>query len=312
MTSLCTATELRVVSGDAALIAYLRALRGQGVVESVFQRTLNLLTPGERLVALAVRGGDDAPLTLVTDADAWAERGISAGQAVEFAPGVITVRTADAPLRVHTEGADEWHPILPSLTALGPGDLAAAAAALDRLVRAHGSRGGMLGPTPTASSMEAAVTRALADGRDALVRAITSADDAGMRRGVLALLGLGPGLTPAGDDFLTALALLSSLHGSRLGPFGRALQDVLLEHPGRTTRLSVTTLDEALAGRARASLLDVLRALARPSGWSETRAAESIRTPVRHVLAIGHTSGTDILSGLVTGLRLEKELRGSL
>jgi hypothetical protein len=38
----------------------------------------------------------------------------------------------------------------------------------------------------------------------------------------------------------------------------------------------------------------------------------SVRTPVRHVLAIGHTSGTDILSGLVTGLRLEKELRGSL
>ncbi|MFB6671614.1 DUF2877 domain-containing protein [Streptomyces sp. NPDC056390] len=312
MTSLCTATGLRAVSGDAALIAHLRALSGQGVVESVFQRTVNVLTPGEKLVALAARGGGDAPRTLVTDADSWSDRGISAGQAVEFAPGVITVRTADAHLRVHTEGVNEWHPILPSLAALSQDDLAAAASALDRLIQAHGSRGGMLGPTPTASSMEAAVTRALADGRETLVRAITSADDAGMRRGVLSLLGLGPGLTPAGDDFLTALALLSSLHSSGLRPFGRALQDVLLEHPGRTTRLSVTTLDEALAGRARASLLDVLHALARPSGWSEARPTESIRIPVRHVLAIGHTSGTDILSGLVTGLRLEKELRGSL
>ncbi|MEK0097498.1 DUF2877 domain-containing protein [Streptomyces sp. A475] len=312
MTSLCTATELRAVSGDAALIAYLRALRGQGVVDSVFQRTVNVLMPDERLVALVARGGGDAPRTLVTDADDWSGRGISAGRAVEFAPGVITVRTADAHLRVHTEGADEWHPILPSLAVLGPGDLEAAASALDRLIQAHGSRGGMLGPTPTASSMEAAVTRALADGREALVRAITSADDDAIRRGVLSLLGLGPGLTPAGDDFLTAPALLSSLHGSGLSAFGRALQDVLLEHPGRTTRLSVTTLDEALAGRARASLLDVLHALAHPSGWSEARATESVRTSVRHVLAIGHTSGTDILSGLVTGLRLEKELRGSL
>ncbi|MGW6159074.1 oxamate carbamoyltransferase subunit AllH family protein, partial [Streptomyces sp. NPDC055144] len=307
MTSLCTATELRAMSGDAALIAYLRALRGQGVVESVFQRTVNVLTPGEKLVALAARGGGNAPRTLVADVDSWSDSGISAGRTVEFAPGVITIRTAGAHLRVHTKGADEWHPILPSFTALDPGDLAAAASALDRLIQAHGSRGGMLGPTPTASSMEAAVTRALADGRDTLVRAIKSADDAGMRRGVLSLLGLGPGLTPAGDDFLTALALLSSLHGSGLGPFGRALQDILLEHPGRTTRLSVTTLDEALAGRARASLLDVLHALAHPSGWHAARATESIRTPVRHVLAIGHTSGTDILSGLVTGLRLEKE-----
>ncbi|MFE6898180.1 DUF2877 domain-containing protein [Streptomyces sp. NPDC057717] len=312
MTSLCTATGLRAISGDATLIAYLRALRGHGVVESVFQRTVNVLTPDERLIALSARGGGDAPRTLVTDADSWSDRGISAGRAVEFAPRVITIRTADAHLRVHTDGANEWHPILPSLAAVGPGDLAAAATALDRLIQAHGSRGGMLGPTPTASSMEAAVTRALADGRDALVDAVKSANDAGIRRGVLSLLGLGPGLTPAGDDFLTALALLSSLHGSGLGAFGRALQDVLLKHPGRTTRLSVTTLDEALAGRARASLLDALHALAHPSGWSEARAAESIRTPARHVLAIGHTSGTDILSGLVTGLRLEKELRGSL
>ncbi|MGW6399272.1 oxamate carbamoyltransferase subunit AllH family protein [Streptomyces sp. NPDC055134] len=312
MTALRTATELRAISGDAALVAHLRALRGQGVVEGVFHRTVNVLMPGDRLIALAARGGGDAPRTLVTDADSWSDRGIAASQAVEFAPGVITVRAARGRLRVRTEGADEWHPILPSLAALGPGELATAASALDRLIRAHGSRGGMLGPTPAASSMEVAVTRALADGRDVLVRAIRSGDDAGMRGGILALLGLGPGLTPAGDDFLTASALLSSLPGSRLGPFGRALRDVLLDRPGRTTRLSLATLDEALSGRAGASLLDVLHALARPDRWGEVHVTQSIRTPVRHVLAIGHTSGTDILSGLVTGLRLEKELRGSL
>ncbi|MFD3475118.1 DUF2877 domain-containing protein [Streptomyces sp. NPDC058695] len=312
MTSLRTATELRAISGDAALIAHLRALRGLGVVEGVFHRTVNVLTPGDMLIALAARGGGDAPRTLVTDADSWSDRGIVASRTVEFAPGVITIRAARGRLRVHTEGADEWHPILPSLAALGPGELATAASSLDRLIRAHGSLGGMLGPTPAASPMEVAVTRALADGRDVLIRAIRSGDDAGVRGGVLALLGLGPGLTPAGDDFLTALALLSSLHGSGLRLFGRALQDVLLEHPGRTTRLSVTTLDEALAGRVRASLLDVLHPLARPDRWGEVHVTQSIRTPVRHVLAIGHTSGTDILSGLVTGLRLEKELRGSL
>ncbi|MFF1735381.1 DUF2877 domain-containing protein [Streptomyces sp. NPDC058247] len=312
MTSLRTATEVHAVSGDAAVIAHLRALRGQGVVEGVFHRTVNVLTPDDKLIALTARGGGDAPRTLVTDADSWSDRGISAGRTVEFAPEVITVHAAGGHLRVRMEGADEWHPILPSLAELVPVDLSAAASELDRLVRAHGSRGGMLGPTTTASSMEVAVTRALADGQGLLVCATKSGDGAGMRRGILSLLGLGPGLTPAGDDFLTAPALLSALRGSGLGPFARALEDVLREHPGRTTRLSVATLDEALAGRARASLLDVLHALARPSGGSEAHVAQTIRTPVRHVLAIGHTSGTDILSGLVTGLRLEKELRGSL
>ncbi|WP_328323710.1 MULTISPECIES: oxamate carbamoyltransferase subunit AllH family protein [unclassified Streptomyces] len=305
-----TPKGLRARSGDAALLTRLRALRGQGVVESAFHRTVNALDPGDRLVALAARGGGDAPLTLATDADNWSGRGISAGQAVEFAPGVVAVHAVGGHLRIRTDSAKEWHSILPSLAVLGPGDLAGAASALDRLVQAHGSRGGMIGPAPAASSMEWAVTQALADGRDVLVSAITSADDAGIRRGILSLLGLGPGLTPAGDDFLTAPALLSSLPGSGLGPFARSLRDVLREHPGRTTRLSVTTLDEALAGRARASLLDVLHALAHPSAWSE--AWESIRTPVRQVLAIGHTSGTDTLSGLVTGLRLERELRGPL
>nr|WP_240929405.1 DUF2877 domain-containing protein [Streptomyces coryli] len=158
--------------------------------------------------------------------------------------------------------------------------------------------------------MESVVCAALDEGRAALTRAVLARDPAGIRDGVLALLGLGPGLTPAGDDFLTGIAVLSALDGTRLGPFATVLGDVLDERSGRTTLLSATTLREALAGRVRASLADVLCAIPATRRQDTAQAADALKNPVRRALAHGHTSGTDTLSGLVTGLHLEKELRG--
>ncbi|MFE3450046.1 DUF2877 domain-containing protein [Nonomuraea sp. NPDC059194] len=279
----------RARCGDAVLLSHLRDLTGTGRVDTAFRHVLNLLLPGGRLMALASRQADNAPWTLVVDVPDWTSAAVEPGQAVEFAPGAL----ATAGLSIDTTGAGDWDPppLSVSVDELGP-----ATAALDRLVRTQGTPGGMVAAARP-SPMEAA----LRDGRDALVRAVLAADPDGVRRGVLGLLGLGPGLTPAGDDFLTGLALLSSLSGSRLGLFAGGLREVLAVHAGRTTLLSSTTLAEALDGRVRASLLDLLSAMARHD-----------LAPAHRVLAIGHTSGTDTLSGLVTGLHLERELRGSL
>lgn len=312
MVSVSATTVLRPCSGDAVLLAHLRTLRGCGSVESVFRGVINLLLPDGGLMALAVRGSGDAPRTLVVDIAHWLDRGVEAGRAVEFGPDGIALQGAFGVLRVPVRGAMKWHPILPRLDSLTPSELAVSARALHHLVSVDGEPGGMLGASPGAAPMEVAVCTALEHGRDALVRAVRSSDTVGMRDAVLALLGLGPGLTPAGDDFLTAIALLSSLDGSGLGLFARVLHDVLDEQPGRTTLLSTTTLREALSGRFRAELVDVLCSLAATPGQSEVQAIETVRAPVRRALAHGHTSGTDTLSGLVAGLHLERELRGSL
>ncbi|WP_328885008.1 oxamate carbamoyltransferase subunit AllH family protein [Streptomyces sp. NBC_00316] len=281
-------------------------------MESVFRGVINLLLPGGGLMALSARGSGDAPRTLVVDVAHWLDRGVEAGGVVGFGPDGIALQGDAGGLQISAQGTAEWHPILPYLGSLTPSELAVPARVLHHLVSVDGELGGMLGPTPGAAPMEAAVCTALEHGRDELVRAVRSSDSVGMRHGVLALLGLGPGLTPAGDDFLTAIALLSSLEGSRLGPLARVLHDVLDEQPGRTTLLSTTTLREALSGRVRAGLVDVLWALAATRGQSEAQAIETVRDPVRRALAHGHTSGTDTLSGLVAGLHLERELRGSL
>ncbi|WOX20491.1 DUF2877 domain-containing protein [Streptomyces solicathayae] len=302
------AGELRTGSGDARLLDLLRTLSGTGSVHSVFTRVVNLLTPDGTLIALAARDCGDAPRTLVTEVATWTEHGLEAGRGVTFATGNISVDVPHPhrPLRLTTEGARPWHAAAPSLTALPPGALAAAATVLDGLCRTHGPLGGMLGAGPDAGPMEIAVVRALDEGRATLVAGVRAGDDSRVRRGVLGLLGLGPGLTPAGDDFLTGLALVAALPGSRLAALVPVLRDVLAEHGARTTALALATLTEAADGRARAELLDLLRQLA------EHRPARDLNVPVRKVLAIGHTSGGDTLSGLAAGFRLEEELRGPL
>ncbi|MFF0473207.1 DUF2877 domain-containing protein [Streptomyces sp. NPDC004284] len=302
------AGELRTRSGDARLIGLLQGMTGLGSVHSVFTRVVNLLTPDGTLIALAARDAGDAPRTLVTEVAAWTGQGLEAGRSVAFANGNIALGRPHPlrPLRLTTAGARPWHPVAPSLAALPPGGFAAAAALVDRLCRTYGPPGGMLGPGPGAGPMETAVAHALDKGRRTLVAGVRAGDGDGIRRGVLGLLGLGPGLTPAGDDFLTGLALLAALPGSRLTGFPPVLRDVLAGHGGRTTALGLATVSEAADGRARSELLDLLRLLA------ELRPARDLNAPVRKVLAIGHTSGGDTLSGLAAGLRLEEELRGPL
>ncbi|MEU6843414.1 DUF2877 domain-containing protein [Streptomyces sp. NPDC046716] len=296
------------LSADAALLDRLRTATGQGRVHSVFARVVNLLTPDGTLVTLAARDGGDAPRTLVVDLADWTGTALTAGQPVTFASGNLTLGTGPRPLHVTSTGARPWRATPPSLTHLAPGALARIADRLDRLNEEWGPRGGMLGPAPGAGPLEQAVARALDAGRTTLLTALRDGgDDAEIRRGVLALLGLGPGLTPAGDDFLTGLTFVAALPGAVPTGLVPAVRSVLAEHRGRTTDVSHATLTEAADGRVRAELIDVLRQSA--DDGPRPRAPHD---PVRRLLAIGHTSGSDTLSGLVAGLHLEEELRGSL
>lgn len=304
--SRCAPVALRVASGDDRLLRALDASTGRGRVHSVFTRVVNVLAPGGTLIALAARDAGHAPRTLTADVTDWAGRGLRAGQAAVFAPGSITLAVPGRPVRLATAGAQRWSATAPPVAGLAPGACAAAADLLDRLNRDHGVPGGMLGAAPQAGPMDAAIVRALHHGRALLLDALRTGDTALMRQGVLALLGLGPGLTPAGDDFLTGLTLVAALPGSAQAALVPVLREVLSAHPERTTDLSLATLREAADARARAELLDVLGLVAHAA------APRELHTAVRAVLAIGHTSGSDILSGLAAGLRLEEELRGPL
>ncbi|MGH3195462.1 MAG: DUF2877 domain-containing protein [Streptosporangiaceae bacterium] len=115
------------------------------------------------------------------------------------------------------------------------------------------------------------------------------------------LVGLGPGLTPSGDDMLAGLLLaLRLLGGATPGGAGAVwLADQLAAAVtcyarGRTTPVSATLLHCAARGQGSAEAASVLRALGgrEPAGPAATR-----------LLATGHTSGADLAWGLVAGCR---------
>jgi uncharacterized protein DUF2877 len=109
------------------------------------------------------------------------------------------------------------------------------------------------------------------------------------------LSGLGPGLTPSGDDLLAGLALgLRAGGGHRPGPLQDALNAAV---EGRTTDLAATRVRHATAGRADESVHSLLTALV--SGPDD-----GLDRAVRRAVAYGHSSGVDTVVGLLVGLAL--------
>lgn len=108
------------------------------------------------------------------------------------------------------------------------------------------------------------------------------------------LVGLGPGLTPAGDDVLCGLLL--GLRATGRERERAALERAVAPLLGRTTALSATLLRQAAGGYAVPALVELVRAWHR--GADETQLA-ALGVPVA---AVGHTSGPALLLGLATVL----------
>ncbi|MEU6009212.1 DUF2877 domain-containing protein [Streptomyces sp. NPDC047453] len=310
MTSPTLPTSAPALSIDAELAARLRPDPLAARVDSIFGRTVNLLTCDNELIALCARVLDDAPWSIRVDLTEWSAWRLTVGDPVTLAAHAISLGEP-AKYSVTLNEPDAWYAELIEL-GLGTQELLARARVLAELLYEHGVAGGMRTPRGPVNVFDAEIGARLRRGRNALERAVRAGDIAGMASAITQLLGLGPGLTPAGDDFLTGMALLAAQPGSHLSAYVEAVHGVLDRHPDRTTPLSRITLREALRGRARQSLLDLLHRLLVPDGRDAARPAEHLRVPVCRVLGIGHTSGTDLLSGLLTGLRLEAELRGSM
>jgi hypothetical protein len=115
------------------------------------------------------------------------------------------------------------------------------------------------------------------------------------------IVGLGPGLTPSGDDVLAGLLLALRLLGGAVPGGGTAvwLADwlgaaVTAHADTRTTSLAASLLHCAAHGEAAAEVAAVLRGIA---------GQEPLRPAARRLLNAGHTSGADLAWGLLAGCR---------
>jgi hypothetical protein len=146
--------------------------------------------------------------------------------------------------------------------------------------------------------------RALAAARGALPRpAVAGIDDRCLRlltadppAAVARLLGLGPGLTPAGDDVLAGFLVGAAAFGLDATGIRAAITAL---GPARTTALSAALLWHAARGECIGELAAVAAVLTSQSDGGITGHQE-LEPALARLLAIGHTSGPALAAGLAT------------
>ena len=125
-------------------------------------------------------------------------------------------------------------------------------------------------------------------------------DGEGAPRALQALLGLGPGSTPSGDDFAVgALAAFLAVSGKPGAGCPQAVSAALQGACGKTTFASRPYLLAASRGRFSNDVVFGVSALLTGEGRGEGGACSSIARLLSH----GATSGTDLLAGAAAMLR---------
>jgi hypothetical protein len=130
-----------------------------------------------------------------------------------------------------------------------------------------------------------------------LISSTEEFDIAGSIQAAGKMIGLGPGVTPAGDDFLIGfLAGLWSTSGKdqRQLSFIHSFGDRLMEIAKQTNLISRTYLYHAIRGQFSSSLSNLAEAIALGS--------ENIRAVSEAAMRVGHSSGMDSVTGLLIGL----------
>ncbi|MFI7421469.1 DUF2877 domain-containing protein [Nonomuraea sp. NPDC049684] len=121
------------------------------------------------------------------------------------------------------------------------------------------------------------------------------------------LVGLGPGLTPSGDDVLAGLLVTLRHLGTATGT-RRAVwladwlaATVTYDARTRTTPISATLLHCAARGEASPEVTGVLRGIA---------GRQALEPALRRLHRLGHTSGADLAQGISIGLASVRALSG--
>jgi hypothetical protein len=236
-----------------------------GTVHSVFGRALNIELDSGRLAALVAPEMPNAPATIRADLGGGGFHAIARpGDVAACRAGILRFAGGSA---IDLRAARIWHPRRPS----GRPNRAAWQGLYKLAIAAP--QYSALGAWPGLETCENPHRFAGLAG-DELITTLAP------------LIGLGPGLTPAGDDFTAGLAAALCWSGGR---------SILAPHlPGwaaRTTLVSRWLLLDSLSGQVSEPVCDLAQAL---HGNLAAPAPQA-------VLKLGHTSGLALALGLLAG-----------
>jgi len=238
----------------------------------------NLLTDDGTLVALVSEVHGNGPFHIVVPGARFDT--ITTVSPVVWHASLLHI----GPYTIALREARPWHPRVAKITIFEPTDF----------LLAHLSS--LQSASPLYTGLPALVERAQ-HGMDQLQSGLIPHNEQFIDEGTKQLAGLGPGLTPAGDDFLVGLLAALTVWPARWSATAAIRQQIATCAQSRTTRLSGAWLTHAGVGHF-------------GEGWHQLVAAfnggvaTSIIDSVTAMAMTGATSGIDALCGFHFGLQL--------
>lgn len=269
---------------------------GAGVVLSVHDNYINILLSGG-VVALSRNDSATVPFgAAVAAGESWHCLGLRKNHPVQvhddelILAGVASIRRINTCPRFSCRPRREvgW----------GPDILAARLTLLADLCLHSAREGGIftyLGPQDT-DAARGLFERRMRQRFQALITGIRTNDDFLIIEGAHGLMGVGPGLTPSGDDFLLGfLAGLVNWPSDDCRTAAAKLANCLAKDaPTQTTRIAAEYLRYAARGCYHSYLNRLINAF--------TAGADSeLAAAAAEIITLGHYSGTDLLFGFVCG-----------
>ena len=253
----------------------------KGNVAAAFRRSFYVQTGARRLACIGPAGLGAGPLNVLL-ADGW-DAAMLPRQNTPI--HVIGGHLRIGPLAIDLDRAAAWrpNPVNWSASAIGDAHRRIASFAAGRLP------GEGLAPVVFTNVAEDAVARRAAPAIAALKDWLGGKGGAAPPEACVILVGLGPGLTPSGDDLIGGV--LIALRSLGRHDAADRLAVWVLRLADRTNNISLAHLTAATAGEGSAALHAALSALAAGDSPALSQSVDALA-------AIGHVSGWDALAGV--------------
>ncbi len=268
-----------------------------GIIHSIHRDYINLQNDGD-VVALVRSGCDHIPFGIeIALPGAWTELGLERQQQVEYTERAIVLNDvleirnlrdcssfSCRPVFFGTyhDYEKRLHEICALCSSMGVHSGIAQYIDMQNIQAFCWNREPCVGRVPRAVQ---SLLQGTIDDREPLIR-----------QGVCGLLGVGPGSTPAGDDFLMGFlsAVRYLMPGGHRHPVYELVRILKHQSPGATTFLSLAYLKYGLQDLYHQRLRELITSFG-------SCALDVTLDKACKLMQIGHSSGTDLLLGFVYG-----------
>ena len=275
----------------------------EAVIQSVFDSAVNLrLTHEDRLITVLLSDHYELPQGIRIATKGVPLHSLTIDQGAAARGGIL--RFASFPLTIDLRGAPVWNCHVRELhTDMSALSVQESWSTTWELL----NKGQRLRSTDIVAAdllqknIGSALNRRMSGPVIQLIAAAEQLDIEASMQAARQMIGLGPGVTPSGDDilmgFLAGLWSLVVEHQAQL-LFIHSFGNALMQIAAQTNEISRTYLYHATQGQFSSSLSNLAQAIARSS---------DVEQAAHRAMRVGHSSGMDSDTGLLIGLSVWKK-----